>query len=149
VATIQTTQRTHFYKSMTTYGVIAFGKMCIMCLRRRGRFMWKFTADVVTNLERQFNLATGFTKKDDLPVRLKTELAKTGPAKGMVNGVEKMPPRVLRSPRLDTRGRADQGNAGASRAVTTADSTERVRRSLPLPSPRLFVFAVPMKGTGA
>ena len=54
--------------------------------------MWKFTADVVTNLERQFNLATGFTKKDDLPVRLKTELAKTGPAKAMVNGVEKMPP---------------------------------------------------------
>jgi len=80
-------QRTHFYKSMTTYGVISFGKMCIMCLWRRGRFMWKFTADVVTNLERQFNLATGFTKKDDLPVRLKTELAKT-----MVNGVEKMPP---------------------------------------------------------
>jgi len=92
VATIQTMQRTHFYKSMTTYGVIAFGKMCIMCLRSRGRSMWKFTADVVTNLERQFNLATGFTKKDDLPVRLKTELAKTGPAKAMVNGVEKMPP---------------------------------------------------------
>jgi len=47
----------------------------------------------IWNLERQFNLNAGLTKKDDdLPARLKTEPAKTGPAKGLVNGVEKMLP---------------------------------------------------------
>src|SRR5512136_818220 len=40
----------------------------------------------IWNLERDFNLAAGLTKKDDdLPKRLKTEAAKTGPAKGLVN----------------------------------------------------------------
>ena len=44
-------------------------------------------------MERQFNLAAGFTAKDDdLPPRLKTEPAKTGPAKGLVNGIDKMRP---------------------------------------------------------
>jgi aldehyde:ferredoxin oxidoreductase len=47
----------------------------------------------IWNLERQFNLAAGLTKKDDdLPPRLKTEPAKTGPAKGLVNGLDKMLP---------------------------------------------------------
>lgn len=47
----------------------------------------------IWNLERQFNLAAGFTAKDDdLPPRLKTEPAKTGPAKGLVNQVDKMRP---------------------------------------------------------
>lgn len=47
----------------------------------------------IWNLERQFNLKAGFTRKDDdLPPRLKTEPAKTGPAKGVVSGVEKMLP---------------------------------------------------------
>jgi aldehyde:ferredoxin oxidoreductase len=47
----------------------------------------------IWNLEKQFNLAAGFTKKDDdLPKRLKTEPAKTGPAKGLVNGIDKMLP---------------------------------------------------------
>ncbi len=47
----------------------------------------------IWNLERQFNLAAGFTKKDDdLPPRMKTEPAKTGPAKGLVNGIDKMLP---------------------------------------------------------
>jgi aldehyde:ferredoxin oxidoreductase len=47
----------------------------------------------IWNLEREFNLAAGFTKKDDdLPPRLKTEPAKTGPAKGLVNGIDKMLP---------------------------------------------------------
>jgi aldehyde:ferredoxin oxidoreductase len=47
----------------------------------------------IWNLERQFNLAAGFTAKDDdLPPRLKTEPAKTGPAKGLVNGIDKMRP---------------------------------------------------------
>ncbi|MBS1173842.1 MAG: aldehyde ferredoxin oxidoreductase [Proteobacteria bacterium] len=47
----------------------------------------------IWNLEKQFNLAAGLTKKDDdLPPRLKTEPAKTGPAKGLVNGIDKMLP---------------------------------------------------------
>ena len=47
----------------------------------------------VWNMERIFNNAAGFTAKDDdLPPRLKTEPAKTGPAKGLVNGIDKMRP---------------------------------------------------------
>ena len=47
----------------------------------------------IWNMERQFNLAAGFTAKDDdLPPRLKSEPAKTGPAKGLVNGIDKMRP---------------------------------------------------------
>jgi aldehyde:ferredoxin oxidoreductase len=44
-------------------------------------------------MERVFNNAAGFTAKDDdLPPRLKTEAAKTGPAKGLVSGIDKMRP---------------------------------------------------------
>jgi aldehyde:ferredoxin oxidoreductase len=47
----------------------------------------------IWNMERQFNLAAGLiAKDDDLPPRLKTEPAKTGPAKGLVNGLDKMKP---------------------------------------------------------
>ncbi len=47
----------------------------------------------IWNLERRFNLAAGFTAKDDdLPKRLKTEAAKTGPAKGLTSGIDKMLP---------------------------------------------------------
>ncbi|AYH43326.1 aldehyde ferredoxin oxidoreductase family protein [Azoarcus sp. DN11] len=47
----------------------------------------------IWNLERQFNNAAGFTAKDDnLPPRLTTEPAKTGPAKGLVNQLDKMLP---------------------------------------------------------
>jgi aldehyde:ferredoxin oxidoreductase len=47
----------------------------------------------VWNLERKYNLAAGFTDKDDtLPKRLLKEAAKTGPAKGLVNGLDKMLP---------------------------------------------------------
>lgn len=47
----------------------------------------------IWNLEKEFNLAAGLTKKDDdLPKRLKTEAAKSGPAKGLVNGIDKMLP---------------------------------------------------------
>jgi aldehyde:ferredoxin oxidoreductase len=47
----------------------------------------------IWNMEKQFNLAAGLTKKDDdLPPRLKTEPAKTGPAKGLVNGLDVMLP---------------------------------------------------------
>jgi aldehyde:ferredoxin oxidoreductase len=54
-------------------------------LALRGERIW--------NMERLFNNAAGFTAKDDdLPPRLKTEPAKTGPAKGLVNGIDKMRP---------------------------------------------------------
>ena len=47
----------------------------------------------VWNLERDFNLAAGFTGKDDtLPKRLLKDAAKTGPAKGLVSGLDKMLP---------------------------------------------------------
>ena len=47
----------------------------------------------IWNLERQFNLAAGIDGKEDrLPKRLVTEPAPSGPAKGLVNGLEKMLP---------------------------------------------------------
>jgi aldehyde:ferredoxin oxidoreductase len=47
----------------------------------------------VWNLERQYNLQAGFTAKDDtLPKRLLKDAAKTGPAKGLVAGLDKMLP---------------------------------------------------------
>ncbi|QID18616.1 aldehyde ferredoxin oxidoreductase family protein [Nitrogeniibacter mangrovi] len=47
----------------------------------------------IWNMERQYNNAAGFTAKDDnLPPRLTTEPAKVGPAKGLVNGLDKMLP---------------------------------------------------------
>jgi aldehyde:ferredoxin oxidoreductase len=47
----------------------------------------------IWNLERQFNNAAGFTRQDDdLPPRLKTEPARTGPAKGLVNQIDRMLP---------------------------------------------------------
>ncbi len=47
----------------------------------------------IWNLERQFNNAAGFTHKDDnLPQRLLSEAVKEGPAKGLVNGLDKMLP---------------------------------------------------------
>ncbi|MCB1859642.1 MAG: aldehyde ferredoxin oxidoreductase family protein [Gammaproteobacteria bacterium] len=47
----------------------------------------------IWNMERQFNLAAGFTGKDDtLPKRLRKDAAKTGPALGKVNGLKEMLP---------------------------------------------------------
>ncbi len=47
----------------------------------------------IWNLEREYNLKAGFTRKDDdLPPRLKTEAAKTGPAKGVVSHIDEMLP---------------------------------------------------------
>ena len=59
----------------------------------------------IWNMERQFNNAAGFTSKDDdLPPRLKTEPAKTGPAKGLVNGIAKMLPEYYKARGWDTTG---------------------------------------------
>lgn len=47
----------------------------------------------IWNMERQFNMAAGITgDKDTLPQRLLKEAAKTGPAQGLVNGLDKMLP---------------------------------------------------------
>jgi len=47
----------------------------------------------IWNLERQYNMDAGFTGKDDnLPKRLLKEVAKVGPAEGLVNGLDKMLP---------------------------------------------------------
>jgi len=47
----------------------------------------------VWNMERMFNNRAGFTAADDkLPQRLVKDAAKTGPAKGLVNGLDKMLP---------------------------------------------------------
>ncbi|HEX4858297.1 MAG TPA: aldehyde ferredoxin oxidoreductase family protein, partial [Usitatibacteraceae bacterium] len=59
----------------------------------------------VWNMERLFNNAAGFTAKDDdLPPRLKTEAAKTGPAKGLVNGIDKMKPEYYKARGWDDKG---------------------------------------------
>ena len=59
----------------------------------------------IWNMEKQFNLAAGLTKKDDdLPPRLKTEPAKTGPAKGLVNGLDVMLPEYYDLRGWDTEG---------------------------------------------
>ncbi len=59
----------------------------------------------IWNMERQFNNAAGFTAKDDdLPPRLKTEPAKTGPAKGLVSGIDKMRPEYYKARGWDANG---------------------------------------------
>jgi aldehyde:ferredoxin oxidoreductase len=73
----------------------------------------EFTLETLTeigeriwNLERDFNNRAGFTRKDDdLPKRLKTEAAKTGPAKGLVSGIDKMVPEYYRVRGWDEQGR--------------------------------------------
>ena len=60
----------------------------------------------IWNMEREFNLRAGFTAKDDtLPKRLLTEPAKTGPAKGLVNGLPKMLPEYYKVRGWDSDGR--------------------------------------------
>jgi len=59
----------------------------------------------IWNMERLFNNAAGFTAKDDdLPPRLKTEPAKTGPAKGKVNEIDKMRPEYYKVRGWDEKG---------------------------------------------
>jgi aldehyde:ferredoxin oxidoreductase len=59
----------------------------------------------IWNLEKQFNLAAGLTRKDDdLPPRLKNEPAKTGPAKGLVSGIDKMLPEYYQIRGWDAEG---------------------------------------------
>jgi aldehyde:ferredoxin oxidoreductase len=59
----------------------------------------------IWNMEKQFNLAAGLTRADDnLPPRLLTEPAKTGPAKGLVNGLATMLPEYYELRGWDTEG---------------------------------------------
>ena len=60
----------------------------------------------IWNMEKDFNLRAGLTKKDDcLPKRLMTEAAKTGPAKGVVSGLDKMLPKYYEVRGWDEEGR--------------------------------------------
>ena len=64
----------------------------------------------IWNMEKQFNLAAGLTKKDDeLPPRLKTEPAKTGPAKGLVSGLDTMLPEYYELRGWDVEGVPSSG----------------------------------------
>ncbi len=59
----------------------------------------------IWNMERQFNLAAGFTAADDnLPPRVLSEAAKTGPAKGMVNRLPEMLPEYYQVRGWDSSG---------------------------------------------
>ena len=59
----------------------------------------------IWNMERDFNNRAGFTQKDDnLPKRLLTEAAKTGPAKGLVNGLDRMLPEYYQLRGWDDKG---------------------------------------------
>ncbi len=59
----------------------------------------------IWNMERNFNLAAGFSGKDDeLPKRLMKDAAKTGPAKGMVSGLDKMLPEYYEVRGWNTKG---------------------------------------------
>lgn len=69
----------------------------------------------IWNLERQFNLAAGFTGKDDtLPKRMLKEAARTGPAEGKVSGLKEMLPEYYK-----LRGWDDGG-------VPTAETLQRL-----------------------
>jgi aldehyde:ferredoxin oxidoreductase len=69
----------------------------------------------IWNMERDFNLAAGITGKDDtLPKRLLKEAAKTGPAKGRVNDLDKMLPEYY-----TIRGWTEEG-------VPTSETRERL-----------------------
>lgn len=60
----------------------------------------------IWNMEKDFNLRAGFTRKDDaLPKRLMTEAAKTGPGKGLVSGLDKMLPIYYQVRGWDEEGR--------------------------------------------
>ncbi|SCA55699.1 Tungsten-containing aldehyde ferredoxin oxidoreductase [Candidatus Terasakiella magnetica] len=72
----------------------------------------------IWNMERQYNLAAGFTGKDDtLPKRLLKDAAKTGPAKGKVSGLDQMLPEYY-----EIRGWDKEG-------VPTSDTLSRLRLS--------------------
>ena len=69
----------------------------------------------IWNMEREFNNAAGFTAKDDnLPKRLLTEAAKTGPGKGSVSKLAEMLPKYY-----DVRGWDPEGRP-------TADTKKRL-----------------------
>ena len=69
----------------------------------------------IWNMEKEFNLKAGFTKADDnLPPRLTTESAGSGPAEGRVNELDKMLPEYYAA-----RGWDEQG-------VPTAETRERL-----------------------
>jgi len=82
-------------------------------------------------MERVFNNAAGFTAKDDdLPARLKTEPAKTGPAKGLVSGIDKMVAEYYQLRGLEKAG-VPTRNPEASGALDPISGTPKVPSGLP------------------
>ena len=64
------------------------------------------TGERIWNLERQFNMKAGLTAKDDnLPPRLLKEGAKSGPAKGLTVGLDKMLPEYYKERGWDSAGK--------------------------------------------
>ena len=64
------------------------------------------TGERIWNMERVFNMRAGFTAADDkLPERLVKDAAKTGPAQGLTNGLDKMLPEYY-----ELRGWTTDGN---------------------------------------
>lgn len=65
----------------------------------------KETGERIWNMERLFNLAAGFTAKEDtLPERILKEALKTGTAKGLVNRLEVMLPEYYKARGWDEQG---------------------------------------------
>jgi motility quorum-sensing regulator / GCU-specific mRNA interferase toxin len=59
-ATIQTISGQQFFKSMTSYGIIEFGRTCTTSPSPAGTLYVKFTADAVTEF-----VLLSFKEKDD------------------------------------------------------------------------------------
>ena len=71
-------------------------------------------------------MAAGFTGKDDtLPARLLKDAAKTGPAKGLTNGLDKMLPEYYEVRGWTDGRRSDQRDPGAARALGRRRSGRR------------------------
>ena len=86
-------------------GTACEGDWSVEKLAEAGERIW--------NMERQFNLASGLTSADDnLPPRILTEAAKTGPAKGMVNRLPEMLPEYYAVRGWDKAGKPSKDTLG-------------------------------------
>ncbi len=98
----------------------------------------------IWNMERDFNNRAGFTQEDDtLPKRLLNEPAKTGPAKGLVNGLDKMLPEYYQLRGWDTKGSScpKPGHASDCDAPRRDASRRFERRAVPCEPPFFRVEA--------
>jgi aldehyde:ferredoxin oxidoreductase len=95
---------------------------------RSSRLRTALIGERIWNMERDFNNRAGFTaSKDDLPKRLLTEPAKTGPAKGLVKQAARDAAQVLRSTRLGHEGRPPDHAWAKSRGLGDAHARQAGR----------------------